>query len=60
MSIANSWFARKSLQNATTKVAELPVYAAIGPNIQPVIEREKDVKSFKVGKSVVGDGEVVG
>lgn len=63
MKRSQRWFETRNTQDTRSKVATLPVLAKVGPNTasEPKPDLNSEGKAyFKVGKSVVGDEEVVG
>ena len=60
---SDRWFNTKATQDTTSRVSTLPVLARVGPdnNSEPTNDRnDKNEKYFEVGKSLIGDAEVVG
>ena len=62
MSNSGRWFKAQSEQNIRTNLAQLPVIAGFGPNIQtqPNKDDHSEVSFFEVCVSEVGGDEVVG
>ena len=63
MKRSDRWFTEKAVQDTRTNVATLPVLARVGPDnpSEPTSDRnEKNERYFEVGKSKVGEEEVIG